>query len=350
MKKNPSLHSPESPRTQVKATRQVILIFISMTCIMGLLFWRTDGIFRAFDQMPELHPITPEKITEWGGFSGVVNVGLYIDEFQRFSMVGNQFVLDGILWFKFDPGVVSLDTLQKFSFDNGTILYRSPADTKVDKGKLVVRYNIRVQFSSNLDYKEFPMDDHRISLALVNRFLEPSEVIFKSTQREFTIEPDMSFKGWQEVDKDVETGYIDAHLDPLDDSQVVIYPAIIFSINYSRASIRYTLSILLPLAIMFFLTLFSLSLTMRAALPIAGGGITAILAYRFVIENLSPRVGYFMASDFIFFLFLGTALGVFILNVAESLGKITLSSQAKLAILTLFHLLIVGSILYLVLW
>ena len=185
---------------------------------------------------------------------------------------------------------------------------------------------------------------------LANRFIEPSEVIFESSRREFNIEQDMSFRGWIKVDKNVETGYIDSQLDSFDPTKEIIYPAVLFSIDYARSSVRYVFSILLPLAIMFYVSLFTLSLSLRDSLPITAGIVTAILAYRFIIEYLSPRVGYFMGSDLIFFLFLGASVGVFILNVAEFIGKVQLSKKVKTFILILFHLIVIGGMLFLVLW
>ncbi len=335
------------PRTKVKTTYQAILVLFNMIILMGTLLWSVS-FFRAHEKGREIKPITPDKIREFGAFAGVVQVGLLIEEFQQFSIVNNQFVFDGILWFKFNPDAISIDTLQKFSFEYGTLVYRSPPDVKLVDEQLLVRYNIRLRYHSELDYRDFPLDDHVIYIIFTNRFIQPSEVIFKSSQREFRVDADMEYRGWKLADKDVESGYLESKLDPHDPSKTVLFPAIIFSLDYSRTSIRYTLSIILPLAIMFFLVLFSLSLHLRAAIPTAAGGITAILAYRFVIENLSPRVGFFMMSDFIFFLFLGLALIVFMINVAEAYSKWQFSSRLKLIILILFHIIVLGAILFLV--
>ena len=339
----------EAKRSIISISIQTILVTINITIILALIVW-SSNTFRTSDSIPTINPITPAKVAQFGGFSGIVNVGLYIEEFQQFSIEENAFTFDAMVWFRFEPDVISLETLEKFTFENGTILQRSQPDTQIIDGQLNVRYTVRVQCTSNLEYKTFPLDDHRIYIMLANRFIEPSEVIFESSRREFNIEQDMSFRGWIKVDKNVETGYIDSQLDSFDPTKEIIYPAVLFSIDYARSSVRYVFSILLPLAIMFYVSLFTLSLSLRDSLPITAGIVTAILAYRFIIEYLSPRVGYFMGSDLIFFLFLGASVGVFILNVAEFIGKVHLSKKVKTFILILFHLIVIGGMLFLVLW
>jgi hypothetical protein len=43
--------------------------------------------------------------------------------------------------------------------------------------------------------------------------------------------------------------------------------------------------------------------------------ITAIIAYRFVIERISPAVGYFVLSDYVFILLLIACCAIFIFNL-----------------------------------
>lgn len=334
---------------RVSPIYQTAWIILTMVCIMGLVTWRSNT-FRYDEKSYDIKPITPEKITEFGGFSGIIQTGLFIDEFQQFSIEANNFIFDGIVWFKFNPGEISLDTIEKFSFEKGTLLYKSPPETKIEGDSLLARYNIRLQFSSNLQYKNFPLDHHRINIVLTNKFTNPSEVFFDSEYRDLIINSDMSFRGWSQIDKEVETGYTVSELDPGDPQQTILRPAVVFSINYARTSIRYTLSIILPLALVFFVSLFGISLPLKAAIAGSAAGVTAILAYRFVIENLSPRVGFFMMSDYLFFIFLGMTLLIFIINVSETFGKRKLSHKAKMLLVAILHLIIIFSTAYLIIW
>ena len=66
--------------------------------------------------------------------------------------------------------------------------------------------------------------------------------------------------------------------------------------------------------------------------------VTAILAYRFVIESISPKdVGYFMLSDQLFFLFLGLISLIFVVNIINRYAY-PLTTNQRLIILVLFHI------------
>ncbi len=337
----------EHIRTPIGLIFQLALIFISISFFSALIFWRSSS-FIAHESPPRIQNITPEQYQKFGGFSHTVTVGLLIDQFINFNMVTNDFTFDGIIWFKFDPGAISLDSLSKFSFIKGTIIQKSEPDIQLINDKMLVKYIIRVEFKSSLNYQDFPLDSHHIYIALINKFVSPSEVIFESSRREFTIKANVSSSGWDLVDESVKNGFIESALDPYDKRQDVVYPATLFTLDYTRNSIRYTLSIILPLALIFYLMLFSISLRLLSAIAITAAGITAILAYRFVIENLSPKTGLFMISDWLFFLFLAATIGIFIINVAEA--RAPLNPKVKKVWVTLLHVLILAAALYIILW
>ncbi len=335
----------EHVRTAIGLGFQFTLVFISMTILTLLIFWRSSS-FISREKQPNIQPITPEKFQEFGGFSHTVITGLLIDQFIDFNMVTNDFTFDGTLWFKFDPGAISLDSLSKFSFIKGTLLEKSEPYLRLIDDKMLAEYTIRVKFRSELNYSDFPLDSHRIYLVLINKFVSPTEILFESSRQAFTTKADVSSTGWDFMDKSVKNGYIETALDPYDVRHILRYPAILFTLDYSRNSVRYTLSILLPLALIFFLMLFSLSLRLLSAIAITAAGVTAILTYRFVIENLSPKTGLFMISDLLFFLFLAATIGIFIINVTEA--KIQLSPRMKKLCIVLLHILIIAAAIYII--
>ncbi len=337
----------EHIRTPVGLVFQFALILISITILGALIFWRSS-FFVSYEEHPSIQPITPEQYQKFGGFSHTVTVGLLIDQFINFNMVTNDFIFDGVVWFKFDPGAISLDLLSKFSFIQGTILEKSEPDIRLIDDKMLVKYVVRVEFKSDLNYQDFPLDSHSIYIALINKFVSPSEVIFESSRREFTTNANVASSGWDLVDESVKNGFIKSALDPYDKRQDVTYPATLFTLDYSRNSIRYSLSIILPLALIFYLMVFSISLRLISAIAITAAGITAILAYRFVIENLSPRTGFFMISDLLFFLFLAATIGIFIINVADSGAP--LNSKVKKICVVLLHALIIAAAIYIIVW
>lgn len=297
---------------------QVLFVIVSFV-IISFLTYKPLTEFYSSEPMPHLIPIMPLQIKEWGGGSAVVNVGMYIINFPEFDIVQNNFVLDGIVWFEFDPSLVSLETVGKFTFEKGEIKRKTDPFTKIINDKFFARYNVRLRFTTNLSYKLFPLDDHRLYIALINRSVSPSEMIFQSYESDFFLSDSIYTAGWKEVKRQVRTGYAEAQLDEFDPRKTVLYPKVVFSLNYKQDGIRRVLLILLPLFLMFFMGLYSLSFDPKEhsgkILSLASAGVTSLLAYRFVIERMTPNVDYFVLSDQAFTFFLVVALIEFIFGV-----------------------------------
>lgn len=327
---------------------QFSLIILS-SILLTFSLYRGLVTFTSSDSIPPLETISPQKLASWGSTPSIVRVGLYIDTFQIFDVVKNNFIFTGSIWFQFVPGAISLNTLEHFAFARGQILYRSAPDSKLIDSQLLVKYNIRVSFNSSTDFSYFPVDDHRINLMLVHQFVSPNELLFESTQQEFIIIPDTRPFGWEIVNKYVNAGYLSETLDVNDPRKNVLYPAVLFSIDFARKGIRYLITILLPLLLVFYLTLFSFSLDPKSAITLSAGGITAILAYRFVIENISPLVGYLMISDYLFFLFLASSFFIFFAVTVDGYAWKFSALQKKIVIIIL-HLVVSTTTTYIFLF
>jgi hypothetical protein len=137
--------------------------------------------------------------------------------------------------------------------------------------------------------------------------------------------------GWMIIDKNATTGYEEARFeDNSDHGQQKSYPITVFSFDVERYGLRHLLTILLPLLLSFYIGLFSLS-TSSGGIRIGIISITAIVSYRFVIDRVSPSVGYFMISDYLFFLFLIAALVPFIGSIAAAYNKKVTPFMLKIA-------------------
>lgn len=281
-------------------------------------------------QEPEINvvPVTPQQIKEWGSVPTRVTVGLYINNFPTLDFVNNDFVFDGILWFEFDPALISLNTVSKFSLERGDILSISEPYTQMLDNKFFARYSLRARFKADLAYQLFPFDDHRLDIILVNRTIQPSEMIFRSYVSFFVISPSLHVTGWEISDTAVRTGMTQSVLDKYESQKLVSYPRAIFSINLRRSGVRNLLLILLPLFMIYFITLFSFAFDPKThsgtIFGLASAGVSTLLGYRFVIEGMSPKVGYFVFSDRLFILFLAASLVEFIFAVIlVRIGQLT---------------------------
>jgi hypothetical protein len=331
-----------------KPANQVLALFITITLTIAMTYAPFKK-FNTIDPATSLEPLTPQMIWKEGGYPPVeVDVGLNISNFREFDIIKNQFVVDGILWFEFNPTKVGLETIEKFVCTNGTILQKSEPKVRLLGNLLFVKYSVRIQFVSKIAYDRFPFDDHVLYIAISNYDLSPTSVMFKGKLSGFTISKDIFISGWQWLDKDVQFGYERKQLDQKDTNRALLHPKVIFSLDFQRSGLIEILLIFLPLFLVTFIGLFAFAFDpkeqARQAITIASAMITALLGYKFVIQNISPKTGSFMFSDHIFVLLLSFAFITFIVSMIYSLlPRITRSMLVLRSLLFLsFHLIFLG--------
>ena len=119
--------------------------------------------------------------------------------------------------------------------------------------------------------------------------------------------------------------------------------------DFTRYGMRYFLSIFLPLFVLIRLVFLAFSMSPINGFKVSTVAATGILAYRFVIERMSPNTGYFMIIDYFFFIFLGTALIFFIVSILEiTTNRVT--RLHKEIILVLINIIVITICTYLLLF
>jgi hypothetical protein len=315
----------------------MILTSLLLTGMFGYRF----SFFKERDPRVAYNVITPTKFKEFGSFSNEVPVGLYIDDFEQFNIIKNEFVFTGQIWFMLAPGSISLETLEKFSFARGDILQRSYPYLKIVNERLFVQYNIRVKMNSPLNLEDFPLDNHTICIQLDHLYTHPNEILFEPALDNFRIEANLKPFGWVIADKEIKSGYIERRLDSLENGKAQYYPTTLFYFDIIRYGIQHTLTIFLPLILIFFVILFCFSVKeSTVSFSLAIGGLTTILAYRFVIVNMSPQVSYAMMTDYIFLFILGSGVCIFLVHVSDMFYNFVLTLWFKKLVLVVMHILI----------
>lgn len=334
-------------RHGVSPVFQALFIVLS-SCTLIISFYLRGAYFRAADEPASMKKITPDTIAQFGNVPERIQVGLHIDRFQDFDVTKNFFQFTGNLWFEFNASAISLATLEEFQFERATIVYRSKPETKFFGKRLFVRYLVRVSYNSGLVFSDFPLDDHRINLVLTHPFISPEEIIFETKARDFSFDGNLIPFGWRTLGSSVLSGYEEAHLRENSPSRIIRQPTVTFSIDVERYGPRFTLTILLPLLVIYFLMFFALSVDALTSVTLTLGGITGILAYRYVIEQLSPLSGELMMSDYFFFLFLGSSVTIFLFNKVD-IFIAEMSLGMKKSIIALIHCCTLASAIYILL-
>ncbi len=272
-----------------------------------VIFWVALHRFTTTDVITALKPINTEALKKLGPFTVRVKVGMFIKNFPVFDVSKNLFQADAIVWFQFNGDEINIETIDRFSFDNGKILSKSTPDIKVIGSDVFVRYNVTFELKTTLQFHRFPFEDHRLPIMLSNDFVTPEEMIFFVDGSSFQVFSKTAPAGWRFQDLSVDTGIQPLVLDNQDAGKTTESPKALFIANFVKESSRRALVIFIPLFAMVFLGL--LSFLMNAAnttgkVTLASSALTGLLGYRFVIEQMIPQVGYFTTTDNIYLLLL----------------------------------------------
>ena len=324
-----------SPRNIAQVGDQIFLVAINLIIVI-LLLKKPINTFISTDPPPQVEVISRQK----GHIGYKVEAGMHIENFHEFDLTKNKFILNAIVWFKFNPAVLSLDTIEKFSFEKGDILTKSKPITKLVGNKVLARYRIKFRFTSNLDYRLFPINSHRLYITLTNKSVSPKEMIFEASESGLTLSKNILVPGWKKTRHEIITGYSESLLDRNDPTTKIEHPVLVFQIDFMRSGIRQLLVLFIPLFFMFYLTLFSLSLgkmQYASRVGVSLGNISAFIGYRFVVEGISPKVGYSMFIDHLFHLLLFISFFVFFISLFTKNREYTLlRGTAILIIHTVF--------------
>ena len=300
----------------LKNVRVNLFLIALLICYLSGLSYYAAARFNTADPIPHIE-INMEEIKQARYFTVRVKTGLFIKNIPVFDEIRNSFRIEAIIWFEFDPSEIMLETVEKFSFDNGFIVSRSTPDVKIDGEKIFAKYDITFEVMTDLRHDRFPFDDHRLSIILTNNSVTPDELVFVVEKPSFQIAPAISVSNWRIYDANVHFGYTFITLDEVDKTQIVT-PKALFLINFAKASMRKIIIVFLPIFAACFLTLFSFLLSFsdtRGRFSLAMSGLTALLGYRFVIEQMMPKVSYFTTTDHIYFFLLIYIFSIFALQL-----------------------------------
>lgn len=308
----------------ISLLRQSVYLLIFILIISAITFLNMKK-FCPLEKLPlNYYQVPPSSIINKQSLDSSkakkVKVGISVNDFPVFSPQENSFTVSGMIWFLGEDIKNYVEKLSRFSFDLANVDYKSEAIlvTLENSNQDIVSFNFKASFKSNLNHKRFPFQDHIINLVFINDAVFPDEIKFESSNDDFVFDKDFHISGWKLIDKSVNNGF--GVFAASSDSSVA-YPEIVFSMSFYNNGIRPIILVILPLIVIFLLEMFNFCLDQnpnRALfIGVSGGNFTLLLSYRFIIENIVPKVGYTMISDFIFYLFL---LVTFLNFIISSLG------------------------------
>jgi len=322
---------------------QIFFLVITSIILVAMLY-RPITEFHPVGKMPGVLPVTAQTIAQWGKEPVRVKTGFSITDFIKFDAVKNEYLVNAIIWFEYDPQAIKLETIEKFSFTKGDIVKKSdPIITKKSENMHVATYYIRILFGTIMDYVRFPLDDHRLFLNLTNYSANAQELVYEVAASDYAVADNIYIAGWQAIGHAVKSGYSENKVG----ENTISQPKVVFSMDVSKQDVRQLLLIVLPLLLIFYFSIFAFSIKdIVLAITLVLACISGLLAYAFVIQTLSPAVGYFMLSDYLFIFFITTIFIIFLITVLFAVpehiaSKKTLEMVKGVAIPLLYITLII---------
>ena len=301
------------------ARAKVLFFLLLIGYVIGL-FAYALSIFRTDDPVHQVKTVSAEMRKEYRDFSAKVRAGLFINNFPEFNFIKNLFVVDALIWFEYDQGELMLSTIEKFSFENSKNLIKSPPKIRNYGEKMLVTYNIKFDVKTDVNFHRFPLEDHRLSLVLINDSITAEEMYFDDNVHalSFKVGDDVFTSDWKIHSLSKIPGYEPLQFDEYNRGRVVNVPKVAFTIDFRKAGLNKILIILVPIFAAIFLSLFTFLMSFNShqgKYTLSITSVTALLGYRFVIDQMSPVVGYFTIVDKLFIFFIGLCFFVFAFQV-----------------------------------
>lgn len=149
------------------------------------------------------------------------------------------------------------------------------------------------------------------------------------------ISDDLFTSNWRVHSLERMSGYSFIHFDQHRKNRKDIIPKAVFTINFEKSGYKDMMIIFIPIFAAIFLSLFTFLMSFNNAkgkLALSLTAITALLSYRFVIQQLMPAIRYFTITDKIYLFFLILAFLIFIFQLLLIRQYMLYSERQKIAV------------------
>lgn len=315
-------------------TKWKFISFIALFLYVIFVFALALSRFRADDPVPDVAMLTMDMRKQFQEFSTEVRVGLFVKNFPTLNFYSNEFTLDALVWFEFEADKVPLETISKFTFENGKILEKSPPKIERMESTILVKYDIIASLKSDLNYARFPFSDHRISIVLTNEHVTANELYFGDSidSLSLVVSDDIFASNWKLHSLQRLSGFSFIPFDEHIKSRQDILPYAVFTINFEKTGFKDIMIIFMPLLASIFLALFSFLMSFNndvGKLTVTLAAFNALLSYRFVIQKMMPEIGYFTITDYLYLFFLILTFLIFVFQLIIVRYYLIYSIQGK---------------------
>jgi hypothetical protein len=256
-----------------------------------------------------------------------VEIGIYLLDVYDLDLKNSSYVADFYLWLRWKG---DLDP-RKFELMNGELSVKDNPDEQKFGDLNYVSYRVRGKFRAPFDFREFPLDQQRLSVQIEDASNDSETMLYKPDIENMSASPRVNLSGWELADKPsysvinqvYETNYGNPRRAP---GQKAVYSRFVVDIPIKHAGneliyLKTFIGVFISVAIAFLTFMIDpTDLDPRFGVGIAGifGAVSSMI----VVSSNMPENPYFTLSDQIHFVSLGFVfLTIFVSCVVLRLKK-----------------------------
>lgn len=302
-----------------RITKSKVLFSVLLGVNLAIFFIFAIALSRSAINDPPVS-VTPFAPSVLSDQKNIVDVGLYIQTFQKFEMMENNFIVDATVWFRYDQDQVPFILIDEFKFENAHILSKSdPYKIIEGNNKVFVSYDIQLGCRGDFDYQYYPFDRHRLSLVLINKNASLDQLIYVS-QDNLVVNEAAFTQDWQVTGLDTVYGTAQSNFFMGANKKEITYERVVFSIDFKRTSLKSVFIVFIPLFLVFAVGLLSLTFDVlsqfRFILTLSLGSTTALIFFSSSLAKMAPTNGAFTLADMIYVLLLILVITTLTLQIA----------------------------------
>ncbi len=227
----------------------------------------------------------PSAAAEAGQEPSVVQVGVWINAIEKVDTPAQTFTVDFYLWFKYT------DVRPDAEFLRGTPTMSLITQEERD-AENYLEYRVRGVYTEALDFREFPLDEHFLSVALEDKNNGATQLVFEPDLEESGIDPKLSVAGWDLKDFQI---YETKH-DYSDDS----YSQLVFGLTIFRSKVSAVFKNFFPIIVITLISLLTFAISIKnfgQRVSICVTTLMSAVAYHLAALSGLPALGYLTLFD-----------------------------------------------------
>jgi hypothetical protein len=231
----------------------------------------------------------------------VVQIGIYIVDFNRFSVATGTVETDFYLTLKSDTPV----SINDFELINGrTTSVDTISDTPHEK-----EYRINAELTVDPDLRRYPFDQHIIPIEIEPKFNNEQNLVFRIDPAKTSIDPEADLPGWEFIavsSKVTNKSYV---------TDEVPYSRAIFDYGIRRDVASTILKFFLPILLLIVVSLSSLLMKTTSRLGLNASMLLAAVMIHWRVVDAIPLVAYTTFLDMFMIITYGTLVMVLISGI-----------------------------------